>query len=84
VPLREALDAHLELEVGNDRHQVGVARALAVAVDGALHVRGAGDDGDDRVGRSAARVVLGVDADLLVGPEVAAYLADDALHLVRQ
>ena len=38
--------------------QVGVAGALAVAVDAALHVGGAGGDGGQRVGDGAAAVVV--------------------------
>ena len=53
----------LELEVGDDRDQVGVAGALAVAVDGALHVAGAGVDRGQGVGDRAAGVVVAVDAD---------------------
>ena len=54
--------AHLQLQVGDDRDQVGVAGALADAVDRALHLRGAGFDGGQRVGDRAAGVVVGVDA----------------------
>ena len=39
---REHLAAHLQLQVGDDRDQVGVAGALADAVDRALHLRRAG------------------------------------------
>ncbi len=50
-------------EVPDDREQVRVARAFAVAVAGALDVGGAGLDGRDRVGHGASGVVLAVDAD---------------------
>ena len=52
-----------EFEVGHDREDVGVAGALAVAVRGALHMCRARLDCGDRVGHSAAGVVLAVDAD---------------------
>ena len=53
---------HLQLQVGDDRDQVGVAGALANAVDGSLHVRGAGFDCHKRVGHRTAGVVVRVDS----------------------
>ncbi len=41
-PVGQRRDAHLQREVGDDGDEVAVAGALAVAVDGALHLRGAG------------------------------------------
>ena len=55
--------AELELEVGDDRDEVGVAAALAVAVDRALDQRGALGDGGERVGHAALGVVVAVDAE---------------------
>ena len=62
--------------------EVGVAGALAVAVDGALHVRAARLDRDERVRDRAAGVVVRVDAERHVERE--RHLAHDAQHLVRQ
>ena len=45
---RHAVVAQLELQVGQDRDQVGVAAALAVAVHRALHHAGAALDGHER------------------------------------
>ncbi len=53
----------LEFESGADGKEVGVADPLAVAVGGALHMRGARVDGRQGVGDRAAGVVLGVDAE---------------------
>ena len=61
--LRQHPAVQLELEVGHHRDQVGVARALAVPVDGALHVGRAGLDRGQGVGDGAAGVVVAVDAD---------------------
>ena len=61
--LRQHAAVQLELEVGDDGDEVGVAGALAVAVDAALHVARAGGDRGQRVGDGAAGVVVGVDAD---------------------
>ena len=58
-----ACEPQLELQVGRDRDEVGVAGALAVAVDGALHVGGPGSHGGDGVGGRAAGVVVAVRAD---------------------
>ena len=62
-PVGQHRPVELELEVGDDRDQVGVAGALAVPVDRALHVRRAGVDRGQRVGDRAAGVVVAVDAD---------------------
>ena len=59
----DAVVAELELQRGQDRDQVAVAGALAVAVDGSLHHGGAGADGGDGVGDRALGVVVGVDRD---------------------
>ena len=59
---RQAGEAHLELQVRDDRDQVRVAAALAVAVHRALHHHGALGDGGQRVGHRALRVVVRVDA----------------------
>ena len=73
-PVGQHLPAELDLEVGHDREQVGVAGALAVAVHGALHVGGAGVHGGQRVGDRAAGVVVAVDADPHLGG------LDDVVH----
>jgi hypothetical protein len=60
---RHALDAHLHLQVGDDRNQVAVAAALAKAVDGALHLRSAILHRNERVRHTHFAVVVRVDAD---------------------
>ena len=62
--LADDLEAHLQLQRGQDRGEVGVAAALAVAVDAALDEARPGLDGGQRVGDGALGVVVGVDADL--------------------
>ena len=59
----QAVVPHLELEVGDDRDEVGVAAALAVAVHRALDHRRPGAHARERVGDADARVVVAVDAD---------------------
>ncbi len=59
---REAVVAELELQVRDDRREVGVAAALAVAVHRPLHVRRAGLDPGQRVRHATADVVVRVDA----------------------
>ena len=59
---RQDPPVQLELEVGDHVDEVGVAGALAVAVDAALDVRRAGIDGGEGVGDRAAGVVVAVDA----------------------
>ena len=60
---RHALVAELELKVGDDRDQVGVAAALAEAVDRALDLHGAAAHGGDRVGDRDLAVVVRMDSD---------------------
>ncbi|RYZ27673.1 MAG: hypothetical protein EOP01_07410, partial [Propionibacteriaceae bacterium] len=72
----------LELEVGHDRDQVGVARALAVAVEGALQVHRARVDRGEGVRHGAAGVVVGVDAQGHADRGV--HLGDDRRHPRRQ
>ena len=52
----------LEGQVGQDADHVGVAAALAVAVDRGLDVANAGGHGGHRVGHGQLGVVVGVDA----------------------
>ena len=54
--------AHLQLQVGDDREQVGVAHALADAVRSALHLRGPRPHSCQRVRHCATGVVVAVDA----------------------
>ena len=79
----DGLDPHLQGEVRDDRGEVAVAGALAVAVDGALHLDGAAADAGERVGHAGAGVVVEVDGDADVATEVRDHLADDVLDLVR-
>ena len=81
---RDRLDAHLQRQVRDDRREVAVAGALAVAVDRALHLRRAAAHARDRVGDTGAAVVVEVHRDADVVTEVGDDLADDALDLVRQ
>lgn len=83
----------MSLEVGDDGDEVGVARALAVAVDGALHVRRAGVDGRHRVGDGAAGVVVAVDPQARIAarspvdtgePEALGDVGDDVPDLARE
>ena len=82
--LGEALVTELELQVGDDRREVGVPRALAEAVQRALHVTRAGAHRGHRVGDRAAGVVVAVDADHHVAADMAVHVGDDRLDLVRQ
>ena len=80
--LGKAVDAELELQVRHDDEEVGVARALAVAVRRALHVRDACLDRRHGVGDGTAGVVLAVDAEPHAGPLLD--VGDDLEHPVRE
>ena len=54
--------AQLELDIGNDRTQIGIATAFAVSVDRALHVHRPHFERDNAVGHGHARVVVRVNA----------------------
>ena len=77
-----------EVVAGPDAHhhlfQRGVARPLADAVDGALHLAGAGVDGGHAVGYRQAQVVVAVDGDdrLVDVGHVLLDAADERLELV--
>ena len=73
----------LQRQRRDQRHEIGVAAALAEAVQRALHLPRAGADGGERIGDRVVGVVVGVDAELFAGND-ARDLADDALDLVRQ
>ena len=53
----------LEGQIGDDGDQIGVAAALAEAVDRALHLHGPGVDGGQRIGHGQLAVVVAMDAD---------------------
>ena len=67
-------NAHLELQVGDDRGQVGVAAALSVAVETALDLLDAGLYCGQRVGDGEVTVVVRVNAQ----PGIGQHLADGA------
>ena len=59
----DAVHPHFQFEIGNDGHQVAVAAAFAVPVDGALHLPGPGFDGGQCIGDAQFGIVVGVDAE---------------------
>ena len=59
---RHEVIAHFELHVRDDANEVGVAAALAVAVDGALYVGTTVSNRLQRVCDAGVAVVVGVDA----------------------
>jgi len=54
----QAVPLHLQLQVGDDRDQIGVAATLAETVDRSLHHADAGPDRLDRIGHAEAAVVV--------------------------
>jgi len=61
--VRGNVDAHLELQIGDDGDEVAIADALAVAIDGALDLDCSGADAGESIGDAEAGIVVGVDAD---------------------
>ena len=80
----DRLVAQLELERRQDRDQVGVAAALAVAVHRALHEPRARLHRHERVRHAAAGVVVRVDAHLDESPSSAHHSRRGLGHLRRQ
>ena len=78
----QSLNAELELQIGDDRDEVAVAGAFAVAVDRALHLSGSASHSSQGVGHAAACVVVEVHADRSV--KIVADSAHDFAHLMRQ
>ena len=80
----EALgEMRLQHQGGDDGDEVGIAAALADAVERALDVAHAGIDGCQRIGDRMLGVVMSVDAEVAtrhVGRDV----ADDGAHFGRQ
>ena len=68
-------ELELQLEIGDDHAEVGVAAAFTVAVDRALHVSRAGADRRQGVGHAATGVVVRMNAD-----RHRTELRDDILH----
>ncbi len=73
----------LQLQRRDDRHQIGVAAALAEPIERALDLPRAGAHRGERIRHRLFGVVMRVDADM-VARHVLHHLADDRLDLVRQ
>ena len=81
--VRDDVAALLELEAGDDAEHVGVAAALAVAVDAGLDLADAVLEGGEAVGDGDIGVVVAVDAERCAG-EGALYAFDGLEELRRQ
>src|SRR6266851_2784053 len=81
---RDALEPHLQHEIGDDRDEVGVAAALAVTVDRPLHVADALTHRGQRGRHRALGIVVHVDAERGLRLHRALDLLDDGGDLVRQ
>ena len=78
--LRYALQPELELDVRQDRAEVGIAAAFAIAVDRPLHVSRTCSNRCNGVGHATFAVVVRVDSDAGVGKS-GAKRADDLVDL---
>ena len=74
----------LEEEGGDEADEVGVAAALAEAVERALDLARAGVDGGERAGDGVAGVVVGVDAEAVAGDAGGDDLGGDGADLGGQ
>lgn len=75
--------AHLQHQIGNDADQIGVAAALAQAVQRALDLTGAGAHGGQTIGHGVLGVVVAMDAQVIAGND-GGDGADDRLDLMGQ
>ena len=80
---KRSANSRLQLQRRDDRDEIGVAAALAEAVERALDLARAGAHGGERIGHRLLGVVMGMDADMIAG-DLLDHLADDRLDLVRQ
>ena len=83
VVVDAGLVAHLQGQRRDQAHQVGIAAALAQAVQRALDLACAGLHGGQRVGDRVLGVVVGMDAEAL-GRHDRRHPLDDPCDLVRQ
>jgi hypothetical protein len=79
--LAKAFITQLELQVWNDRTQVGIAAALPLSVDGALHLGAARLNGCQRIGNRAFAIIVSMDTQRDI--QVLMHTADDLTYLVR-
>ena len=79
----QARQPHLQLEVGDDGAEVGVAAALAHAVDGPLDLAAPQFHRGDGVGHGQFRIVVGVDSQGGLG-ETFLHRLDDLDQLAGQ
>ena len=75
--------AELELEVADQRNQIGIAAALAEAVERALDLARAGAHRGERIRHRLLGVVMGMDAEMVAGHGLD-HVADDGLDLMGQ
>ncbi len=80
---RNAVVAQLKLQVGDQGAEVGVAAALPIAVDRALHHACAFADGGDRIGVSRPGVIVGVDPQGGIGVARPCQIRPGGLHHLR-
>ncbi len=78
----DAINAHLDLQIGDDGAQVGIADALTVAVHRSLDMDSAGPHRSQRVGHAQAAVVVGMHSQRHV--DLPAHGLRDLLNLPRQ
>jgi hypothetical protein len=82
--LQAAGEGFLQQERRDQGGQVGIAAAFAQAVQRALDLAGAGEDGGQRVGDRVAGVVVAVDAEVAAGDAGGDDLCRDAADLFGQ
>ncbi len=75
--------SRLQRQRRHDRDQIGVAAALAEAVQRALDLAHAGLDGGERIGHRLAGVVMGMDAEMVARYAGRDDLVDDGANLRR-
>ncbi len=70
--------------VGIIEHEVGIAAALAEAVQRALNLPHAGAHRRQRIGHRLLGIVMGMDAEMIAGNDAFVTSRDDLLDFVRQ
>src|SRR4030042_5076600 len=80
--IRDTMYSHLQVEMGNDRTEVGIPTSVAVAIDRPLNQSDSLFDRKDGVGHCHLRIIMDMDAERKIN--FLLYFFDDRLDLVGE
>ena len=80
----QALVTQFQLQVRDNRREVGVTSALAQTIQRSLHMTCTAQHSSHRVGDGTTGVIVAVNADRDIVADMAFHLCHDLLHFVRK